>query len=357
LVSGRCIISCNRWALYMSSQLNAPRVIRFGLFELDLSAGELRKENRKIKLQEQPSQVLALLVGRSGELVTREELQQALWPRDTFVEFDQGLNTAINKIRLALGDSADNPRFIETLPRKGYRFIAPVDRAPGEASTTQAQPSTVEGNRVSPLAVGPVKRRWNEVLAWVLVGVLSVAVVALAGVYFRVFRPASQATLKTVPLTSYPGHQMDPAFSPDAKQVAFAWDGEQGGNLHIYVKLVDAGEPLRLTSSPAREHSPAWAPDGRYIAFCRDFSDHTETPCLKPRENRNHGSTRKAMLLDSGPPGVATSTVPVVAPAGTVVEISEGRTTVKTAAVPLKLTLVAPVRSVPRILTVTPTLA
>ena len=99
----------------------------FGLFELDLSAGELCKQDRRIKLQDQPFQVLVLLLRRPGEVVTREELQQALWPADTFVEFDQGLNTAIKKIRQALGDSADNPRFVETIPRKGYRFIAPVE--------------------------------------------------------------------------------------------------------------------------------------------------------------------------------------------------------------------------------------
>jgi len=101
-------------------------VIRFGLFEADLSAGELRRQGRNVKLQEQPFQVLAVLLRRPGEVVTREELQRELWPADTFVEFDQGLNTAIKKIRQALGDSADNPRFVETIPRKGYRFIAPV---------------------------------------------------------------------------------------------------------------------------------------------------------------------------------------------------------------------------------------
>jgi len=110
----------------MSSQSNAQRVIRFGLFEVDFSAGELRKQHRNIKLQEQPLQVLELLLSRPGDVLTREELRRALWPADTFVEFDQGVNTAIKKIRLALGDSANNPRFIETIPRKGYRFIAPV---------------------------------------------------------------------------------------------------------------------------------------------------------------------------------------------------------------------------------------
>ena len=114
---------------------NNRRVARFGLFELDLSAGELRKGGVKLRLQEQPFQVLALLLERAGNVVTREELQQKLWPSDTFVDFDHSLNTAINKVREALGDSASSPRYVETLARRGYRFIAPVQtNEPREAS-------------------------------------------------------------------------------------------------------------------------------------------------------------------------------------------------------------------------------
>lgn len=102
------------------------RPTRFGVFELDLNAGELRKNGAKLRLQGQPFQVLALLLERVGEVVTREELQQKLWPSDTFVDFDHSLNTAINKVREALGDSASSPRYVETLARRGYRFIAPV---------------------------------------------------------------------------------------------------------------------------------------------------------------------------------------------------------------------------------------
>lgn len=109
---------------------NRSRVARFGLFELDLSAGELRKSGVRLRLQGQPFQVLALLLERAGEVVTREELQQKLWPSDTFVDFDHSLNTAINKVREALGDSASSPRYVETLARRGYRFIAPVETPP-----------------------------------------------------------------------------------------------------------------------------------------------------------------------------------------------------------------------------------
>jgi cholera toxin transcriptional activator len=102
------------------------KIARFGVFELDLDAGELRKSGVKLRLQEQPFQVLALLLERAGDVTTREELRQKLWPADTFVDFDHGLNTAVNKLREALGDSASAPRYIETLARRGYRFIAPV---------------------------------------------------------------------------------------------------------------------------------------------------------------------------------------------------------------------------------------
>jgi cholera toxin transcriptional activator len=102
------------------------RIVRFGLFEADLLAGELRKSGLRIRLQEQPFQVLALLLERPGDVVTREQLREKLWPADTFVDFDHSLNTAINKIREALGDSASSPRFVETLARRGYRFVAPV---------------------------------------------------------------------------------------------------------------------------------------------------------------------------------------------------------------------------------------
>src|SRR6201988_5013223 len=98
----------------------------FGVFELDLRAGELRKHGLRIRLQEQPCQVLVMLLEHHGEVVTREELQKRLWPADTFVDFDHGLNKAISKIPEALGDSAENPRFVETVARRGYRFLAEV---------------------------------------------------------------------------------------------------------------------------------------------------------------------------------------------------------------------------------------
>jgi DNA-binding winged helix-turn-helix (wHTH) protein len=141
------------------------RVARFGVFELDLNAGELRKSGVKLRLQGQPFQVLALLLERAGDVVTREELQQKLWPSDTFVDFDHSLNTAINKVREALGDSASSPRYVETLARRGYRFIAPIQAplpsdAPKEVSSAADhavanQPASASASLVSPAALHP----------------------------------------------------------------------------------------------------------------------------------------------------------------------------------------------------------
>ena len=139
--------------------------MRFGVFELDLAAGELRKNGAKVRLQEQPFQVLALLLERTGDVVTREELRQKLWPADTFVDFDHSLNTAVNKLRETLGDSASSPRYIETLARRGYRFIAPVQNSvgtgafarPPEHSEGEAAPASP--NPLHPELEVPIPRR------------------------------------------------------------------------------------------------------------------------------------------------------------------------------------------------------
>ncbi|MGH9629580.1 MAG: winged helix-turn-helix domain-containing protein, partial [Bryobacteraceae bacterium] len=107
---------------------NQRRVFRFGVFEFDSSTGELRKHGLRIKLQGQPIDVLVMLLEHHGDVVTREELQKRLWPADTFVDFEHSLNAAIKRLRAALGDSADAPRFVETLARKGYRFVAPLSQ-------------------------------------------------------------------------------------------------------------------------------------------------------------------------------------------------------------------------------------
>lgn len=121
----------------MIAPASDPRAVRFGVFELDLRTGELRRKGVKVALQEQPFEVLAMLVAQPGELVTREALRGALWPESVFVDFDHGLNKAVGKIRDALGDLAESPRYVETLERRGYRFIAPVEPV---ASRTEPPP-------------------------------------------------------------------------------------------------------------------------------------------------------------------------------------------------------------------------
>ena len=131
-----------------------PHVIRFGVFEVDLRARELRERGRRVKLQDKPFQTLALLVQRSGEVVTREELRARLWPSDTFVEFDANLNTAVRRVREALGDSADKPRYVETLPKRGYRFLMPVEGWSGDSAAG------------SPAAEPIARSRKNSRLIW-----------------------------------------------------------------------------------------------------------------------------------------------------------------------------------------------
>src|SRR4029077_3806380 len=128
-------------------QVSSPPTLKFGPFMVDLAAGEVRKNGSRIRLQEKPLRVLMLLAERQGQLVTRTELKQHLWREDTFVDFETGLNTAVSKLRDALSDKADSPRYIETIPRRGYRFLAPVefqgrrDPAPAQNKDQSPQPA------------------------------------------------------------------------------------------------------------------------------------------------------------------------------------------------------------------------
>src|SRR5262245_2656744 len=161
----------------MQQARDVPGRLRFGIFEADLRPGELRKRGLRIRLQEQPFQVLAVLLARPGELVSREELQGRLWTADTFVDFDHGLNKAVNKIREALGDSAESPRFIETVARRGYRFLADVKVS---SPATIAPPAPVEKPEplpAEPLAPPAVAERhtWTWTVAASVVAVLATA--------------------------------------------------------------------------------------------------------------------------------------------------------------------------------------
>jgi TolB-like protein/DNA-binding winged helix-turn-helix (wHTH) protein/Flp pilus assembly protein TadD len=155
----------------MQENLHLRARLRFGVFELDLRAGELRKHGLRVRLQEQPFQILALLLAHPGELVTREELQTKLWPADTFVDFDHGLNKAISKIREALGDSAESPRFVQTVARRGYRFLAevkPADVAPVPSPELATQPHREPGSsdRADRLGKSAKPKQLLPSLAW-----------------------------------------------------------------------------------------------------------------------------------------------------------------------------------------------
>lgn len=252
----------------MQSAVPAKQVVRFGPFELDRVSHELRKHGHKIRLQEQPLAVLVALLKEPGELVPREKLQQSLWPADTFVDFDHGLNNAIKRLREVLRDSADHPLFIETVPRSGYRFIAPVrveqvnrcldaPAFPAESEIlTKAPGSNVVGGR---------HRGWLIAGSAVITGLI---LIASSWAWFGKRDTIGEVT-GILPVTTYPGEESEPSLSPDGGQVAFSWGGEQGDNRDIYVTVVGEQHALRLTTDPAEDAYPAWSPDGRYIAFIR----------------------------------------------------------------------------------------
>jgi Tol biopolymer transport system component/DNA-binding winged helix-turn-helix (wHTH) protein len=232
-----------------------PGLVRFEGFRLDMRAGELRSDAGKtLRLPEQPFRILTLLLERPGEVLTREDIRKELWPDDTVVEFEHSISAAINRLRQALGDSADHPHFIETLARRGYRWMPPV-----------------EGMESRSIPAAPRHRwRWLPLAVALLLGIG-----VIAGVLRILSSPKFSApALTSVPLTALPGHECAPSFSPDGNEVAFARSEESESKSHIYVKLIGtSGPPLQLTNGPAGDFSPVWSPDGRFIAFLRDLSD------------------------------------------------------------------------------------
>jgi DNA-binding winged helix-turn-helix (wHTH) protein len=245
-------------------------IFRFGVFDLDTRTGELRKHGVRLKLQDQPLQTLTLLLERPGEIITREEIQKRLWPDNTHVDFDNAINSAIRKLRDALGDRPENPRFVETLARRGYRFIAPVSR-PLSVPFQDPPPALASQPVNVPVAPSPPAAQKHRLLwiACTLAVVLGAIAVALWSWTSKSNQARSQMALPAVPLTGNRGYEEYPAFSPEGTRVAFTWAEPRMQVPHIYVKLIGQGGPIQLTSNPAGDFAPAWSPDGHWIAFLR----------------------------------------------------------------------------------------
>jgi DNA-binding winged helix-turn-helix (wHTH) protein/Tol biopolymer transport system component len=236
--------------------LDPPRIISFGSFEADVRSCELRKSGSRVRLQQQPFQILIKLLRHKGEVVTREELRQQLWPKDTFVDFDHSLNAAIKRLRDALGESAENPVFIETLARRGYRFIAPVDSPVNGASSDSAieKPKAVVHTFVALLLTG----------------------VALLGAFlFWVLRPPSnkpESVERRLTANSKENPLNGAAISPDGLYLAYS------DSTGLYLKLIRTGETHLAATPPGFSgHVESWFPDGAHLLVSR-----VEKPGMPP---------------------------------------------------------------------------
>ncbi len=283
-----------------------PALLCFGVFEADPAAGELRKSGARIRLTGQPFQVLVLLLERDGGVVTRDELREVLWHDGTVVDFDRCLNTVINKLRETLGDSAETPRFVETVPRRGYRFLAPVQRKFLEPTTGPAalEEPRVVANETPTAAVrletaAPVRspgRRQRRMLP-VALAFLALAV-AVAAQWWFAPPVAVNPSFALLPLTRFPGSEISPSFSPDGQHIAFAWNGGSGDTLSLYISAIGSNEPFRLTDTASSDFSPSYSPQGDQIAFYRRSGDSAAIYLVSPLG----GTPVRLMGLRFGPP-------------------------------------------------------
>jgi eukaryotic-like serine/threonine-protein kinase len=230
----------------MALEARSPAILCFGVFEVDVRSGELRKQGVRIKVQEQPFHVLTVLLQRPGEVITREELRSQNWPADTFVDFDNSLNTAINKLREALGDSADNPRFIETLPRRGYRFIVPVTGVDGITTETATGVTT------------PWRPSSRKIVVTAAIAVLAVGI---AGeLLWRARHPRHLTEKDTIVLGDFANSTADPVFdgtlreglSVQLEQSPFLSLASQEG-IQQTLRMMEQPANARLTPEITRE--------------------------------------------------------------------------------------------------------
>jgi DNA-binding winged helix-turn-helix (wHTH) protein/TolB-like protein len=242
----------------------SPPGLRFDVYTLDLRAGELHKDGRKIKLQDQPFQILAMLLEQPGQVVTREQLRERLWPEDTFVDFDHSLNTAVKKLRQALNDEADKPRYIETLPKRGYRFIGPaverVAAAPPSsgmeaAPRTDSQPEKQISPSIGLFAdVHPHRTTWRAASVVLLVAALG------AGAYFALHRRAPLTEKDTIVIADFSNSTGDPVFDDTLKQGLAVQLAQSpflsilsDERVHETLKLMGRAPDQRLTPEIARD--------------------------------------------------------------------------------------------------------
>ena len=247
----------------------------FGAYQVDSDSLELHKDGVRIKVREQVFRILVLMLERPGELITREEFRHRLWPDDTYVNFDKSLNTAVNKLRAILGDSAVTPRFIETIPRHGYRFLAEVRKIEEAAEPLEREESGSSTLAATPgLAVNVLEAsagRGIHPLIWATIGFLAAG--TLGWFSSRALSPASNIeSLRAVPLTSYPGSSRSASFSPDGSQVAFAWtrEGVEIRHLCASSRRYRAAEADGFPNKCIRSRLvPGWLFDRVYTGFNR----------------------------------------------------------------------------------------
>jgi eukaryotic-like serine/threonine-protein kinase len=232
--------------------------LAFGPFKVNASAGELLKHGVRIRVSAQPFQILLILLAHPGDVITREQLRDEVWGEGTFVDFEHGLNAVMNKLRRALSDSAENPRYIETVPGRGYRFIGTL-----ELQHSATVPSAEELKvREGAAGQGRVKGLW-----WWLAATAA-CVTASFALGWRLHTPqAAPPAWSLTRLTSDAGLSGSPALSPDGKLVAYSSDRSLDGAEDLYIKQVAGGQPIRLTWDGASNTTPDFSPDGSRIVF------------------------------------------------------------------------------------------